>query len=103
MFNYDPENSINLAKTSGILDVYIDKYTLRKKNTEFAELAVTDGEEISRIMIWGSELISNGTDIFSAGNGIRLRVKWNTKYKSFNMKSGSVAVPLERRTNVTQY
>jgi DNA polymerase III alpha subunit len=103
LFSYDKENSIALAKTTGILDVYIDKFSIRKKNTEFGELSVTDGNETARVMIWGSELTSNGVDIFEAGNGIRIRVKWNDKFKSFNMKSGSIVVPLQRRTNVFTY
>jgi DNA polymerase III alpha subunit len=96
LYIHDTEATIVAARENGILEVYIDKFTLRKKNTEFGELIVTDGIDTARVMVWGDDLVANGDEIFKEGRGVRLRVNWKDKFKSFNLKNGSIAIPLDR-------
>lgn len=96
LYVHDTEASIASAKETGILEVYIDKFSLRRKNTEFGELIVTDGVENARVMVWGDDLASNGEDAFKEGHGVRMRVVWKEKFKSFNLKNGSIVIPLDR-------
>ena len=96
MFKHTGENTIEKAKKSGILEVVIEKATKRKKQTEFAEIVATDGLETVRVMVWSDELIANGDDILVEGIGVRMRVNWNKDFKSFNLKRGSIIMPLEK-------
>lgn len=99
LFVHDKEATIASAKETGVLEAYIDKFTLRKKTTEFGELMVTDGIENARVMIWSDDLVANGDEIFKEGRGVRIRVNWKDKFKSFNLKNGSIAIPLDRSNN----
>lgn len=96
LYVHDTEATIASARETGVLEAYIEKFSLRKKNTEFGELIVTDGIENARVMVWGDDLLANGDEIFKEGRGIRMRVAWKEKYKSFNLKNGSIAIPLDR-------
>lgn len=96
LYVHDTEATILSARETGVLEAYIEKFSLRKKNTEFGELIVTDGIENARVMVWGDDLLANGDEIFKEGRGIRMRVTWKEKYKSFNLKNGSIAIPLDR-------
>jgi DNA polymerase III alpha subunit len=103
VFKHKPgEHTIANAKENGILEGVIEKCTKRKKQTEFVELIVTDGLETVRIMVWSDELAANGEEIFKEGIGVRMRVNWNKTYKSFNLKKGSIIMPLERN-DATKY
>lgn len=96
MFKHTGDHTIAKARTTGILEGVIDKCTKRKKQTEFAEVVVTDGLETVRVMVWSDELANNGGDIFQEGIGVRMRVTWKDQFKSFNLKKGSIIMPLER-------
>ena len=97
MFKHS-DQTIAKAKDAkgGILEGVIEKCSKRKKQTEFAELTVTDGLETTRVMVWSDELINNGDDIFKEGVGVRMRVVWKPDFKSFNLKKGTIVMPLER-------
>lgn len=96
MFKHTDEHTIAKAKNTGILEGVIEKCTKRKKQTEFAEVVITDGLETVRVMVWSDELAANGEDIFQEGVGVRMRVTWKDQFKSFNLKKGSIIMPLER-------
>lgn len=88
-------HTIPCARVDGILECVIEKFSMRKKQTEFGEAVVTDGVETAKVMIWSDELSSNGLDIFKDGNGIKLRVVWKDQFKTFSIKPGSSVIPLE--------
>lgn len=102
LFKHTGENNIAQARKTGqsggpaILEGVIEKCTKRKKQTEFAELIVTDGLETVRMMVWADELAANGDEVFQEGVGVRMRVVWKETFKSFNLKKGSIVIPLER-------
>ena len=96
LYKHAFDTTIQDAKDSGILEGYVEKFGVRKKNTEFGEMIVTDGTENVRVMIWSNELITNGLEVFKERRGLRMRVAWNEKYGSFNLKNGSVVIPLEK-------
>lgn len=98
-FKHNPENTISNAKKDGggIIDVSIEKFTRRKKQTEFGELIVTDGLDTVRVMIWSDELAANDGDVLQEGVGVRMRVNWKDQFKSFNLKQGCIIIQLERK------
>jgi len=96
LFKHAQNTTIANARTTGILEVYVEKMVIKKKSVEFGELIITDGTESARVMIWSDELIANGLETFKDGAGLRMHVKWNNKWKSFNLYQGSIVIPLER-------
>jgi DNA polymerase-3 subunit alpha len=100
LFVHDLECTIAEAKESGVLEAYIEKFSLRKgkkSSQEFGELLITDGVENAKVMVWGDELLGNGEEVLQEGKGIRMRVTWKDKFKSFNLKRGCIVIPLDRK------
>jgi DNA polymerase III alpha subunit len=95
LFKHGYDTTISDAREKGILEAYIEKFTIRQKKTEFAELIVTDGTENAKVMVWSDDLLSNGQDTLHEGKGVRMRVSWKDKFKSFSLRSGSIVIPLE--------
>lgn len=87
-------HTIACAKVDGILEGVIEKFSMRKKQTEFGEAIVTDGLETTKVMIWSNELIASGDSILKPGNGIKMRVVWKDQFKTFSIKPGTVIMPL---------
>jgi DNA polymerase III alpha subunit len=94
------KGELTIAKATkdegGIIEAVIEKCTKRKKQTEFAEVVVTDGQETTKVMIWSDELSNNGDEVLKEGVGVRMRVTWKEKFNSFNLKKGSIIIPLEK-------
>lgn len=103
LYKHDDKYTIPKARTAGILEGVIQKFTVRKKQTEFGEIILTDGYETAKVMIWGDELYANGLDVFKPGVGVRLRVNWKDQFKSFNVKSGTNVIPLMKVDDAAQY
>jgi hypothetical protein len=90
--------TIDDARSTGILEAVIDSIdTRRGKNGAFKQLNVTDGIEIAKVMVWPDELAINDENIFKEGMGVRMRVSWKEEYLSFNVRSGSIVLPLEKK------
>lgn len=95
MYKYSGKCTIAFARLDGVLEGVIEKFSMRKKQTEFGEAIITDGLETAKVMIWSDELIANGDEILREGRGIRMRVIWKDQFKTFSIKPGSSIVPLE--------
>lgn len=95
MYKRTGNNTISDARDNGVLEGVIEKFSMRKKQTEFGEAIITDGLETTKVMIWSNELSANGDEIFKEGNGIKMRVIWKDQFKTFSIKPGSSVIPLE--------
>ncbi|MEM3000668.1 MAG: hypothetical protein QXP41_00550 [Candidatus Nitrosocaldus sp.] len=96
LYKHSFDTTIQDAKESGVLEACVEKFSMRKKNVEYGEIIVTDGIENARVIVWKDELTINGIDMFKEGRGLRMRVIWNDRYNSFNLRTGSLVVPLEK-------
>ena len=95
-------NTVPEAKVHGILEAVIESVEVRRgASGEFLQLMVTDGVEIAKIMVWGSEMSINDPSVFCEGVGIRIRVSWKEEFSSFNIRSGSIILPLELKSDVS--
>lgn len=88
MYWYKGGHNIENAKTNGILECVVSSSESRRTNggTKFMTLSVTDGIDFCRIQIWSNTLDEYGEDYFKPGVGLNMRVTFNEKYKSFNLK-----------------
>jgi DNA polymerase III subunit alpha len=90
--------TIQDAKFDGILEAIIEDIEIRRgANGKFLQIFVTDGIETAKVMVWGTEYDSNDKEIFQIGMGFRARVSWRDEYSSFNVRSGTVIIPLEMK------
>jgi len=91
-------HTVTDAKTHGILEAVIESLEMRRgASGEFMQMMVTDGVELAKIMVWNSELSINDPSLFQEGVGIRIRVAWKEEYSSFNIRPGSIILPLEMK------
>jgi len=81
-------HTIKNAMENGILECVVSDSENRRtsKGSKFLTLSITDGTNFSRIQIWSTQLDEYGEDYFAAGTGLNMRVDFNEKYKSFNLK-----------------
>jgi len=101
LYNHD-NHDIEDAKISGMLEGIIESVEVRTSiNGNFLQLGVTDGIRTARVMVWNNDWAANDYDaaddvkLISEGRGIKVRVRWNDKYSSFSVASGSMIMPLE--------
>jgi hypothetical protein len=68
----------------------------RRKGTrgDYVILNVNDGINTARINVWTSELADNDEEVFEAGVGIRAKVRWQEKWRSFSLSRHSLIMPL---------
>jgi len=96
MYHYNKKNLIEDAKKFGTLDAIIEEIDSRQGTRgEYLVLMVTDGINTARVNVWGDEILSNDENIFQPGIGIRMRVRYQEKWNSFSVRSGSIIMPLE--------
>ena len=57
-------------------------------------LNVTDGVNNARVNVWGNEIISNDEEIFMEATGVRMRVTWQDRWRSFAVARASIIMPL---------
>jgi DNA polymerase III alpha subunit len=90
---------IEEAKESGILECVISTCESRRTNsgTKFMTLTITDGKDFGKIQIWSNTIDEYGEDFFSPGNGINIKVTYNEKYKSFNLKKDQPIAVLPKK------
>lgn len=99
VYDYDIENTIANAKVNdNPIDCVID--TVEKKRgpkKEYLKITIMDSIESAGIMMFDSEISINDPEVLKPGIGIRIPVKYNKKYRSFNVISGSTITPLEKK------
>jgi len=89
--------SINYARSHETLEVVIEEREERQgASSTFLQLIVTDGVESAKVMVWSDAWQNNGDEVFDPGIGLRMKVNWNEKYRSFNLRKNTICIPLER-------
>lgn len=88
MYEYKGDCKIENAKESGILECVVTASDSRRTSngTKFMTLTITDGDDFSKIQIWSNTIDEYGEKFFKVGIGLAMRVSYNEKYKSFNLK-----------------
>jgi DNA polymerase III alpha subunit len=95
MFIHGTNTTIEHAKQTGTLECVIEEqYTRQGARGEYMILNVTDGINSARVNVWGNEVLSNDEEVFNIGTGIRMRVNWQEKWRSFAVKRSSIIMPL---------
>jgi DNA polymerase III alpha subunit len=96
-------NTIASAKISGTLECVVEDVKTKKSEksgNEYVRMTVTDGIETATVLVWGDDLADqSNADALAIGNGIFIKVNWTDKYRSFNIASGSVIIPLRRKSD----
>jgi len=95
MYHYDSKNNIKGAKKTGTLECVIEESETKKgAHGEYKVLKVTDGIANARVNVWNDVLMDSEEELFESGIGIRMRVKYQEKWRSFSVKSGTMVLPL---------
>ncbi len=99
-------HTIAKAKKAGmaesIIECVVEKVEFKQgPKSEFAVLSVTDGIEHVKVMLWGAELEASTKKYLVENVGVRMRVLWNEKFRSFNIARGAVVLPLRQAQNAT--
>jgi DNA polymerase III alpha subunit len=82
--------TIEVAKERGVVEAVIQDMEMRDgARSDFMVMTITDGMEIARVMIWGDELAIQPEHIFKKNIGVKMKVIWNDKYRSFNLARGT--------------
>jgi len=102
IYGYKGDCKIKNAKEDGILECVVTATESRRSGNgnKFMTLTITDGDEFSKIQIWSSTLDEYGEEYFKPGVGLMMRVSFNQKYKSFNLKKGSKILQLPKRSSI---
>lgn len=96
VYKFNPKNNIEGSKTRGILDCVIEEVHIRSgARGDYKILNVTDGISIARVNVWGDEVAINDEELFQVGIGVKLKVNYQEKWRSFAMKKGELIIPLE--------
>lgn len=95
VFVHATNTTIEDAKITGILECVIEESLIKQgARGEYMILNVTDGINSARVNVWGNELICNDEEIFEDGTGIRMRVNWQEKWRSFAVRRNTIIMPL---------
>lgn len=95
MFVHGTNTTIEDAKRTGILECVIEEAFVRQgARGDYMILNVTDGISSARINVWGPELLSNDEEVFEVGTGIKVKVNWQEKWRSFAVRRNSIIMPL---------
>lgn len=94
--------TIDKAKKAGIVECVLEKVEFKQgPKSEYAILYITDGMEHSKVMVWGTELANTNRKILVENMGVKMRVSWNGKYRSFNIARDATILPLRPAKNAT--
>ena len=98
------DDSIEDAKENGILECVVSTSESRRTSggTKFLTLSVTDGDNFSRIQIWSNTIDEYGEEYFQPGSGLNMRVAFNEKYKSFNLKKDYPITRLPKKDDLEE-
>lgn len=94
--------TISKAKKAGIVECVLEKIEFKQgPKSEYAVLYITDGMEHSKVMVWGTELANTNRKLLVENMGVKMRVAWNPKYRSFNISRDATILPLRPAKNAT--
>lgn len=90
--------SIEQAKESGLLEAVITGISLTrtKADTLMCRLGLTDGRQITSLILWQDNYYGTDKDILKKGVGIRVRVNYNPTYNSFTIQHTCPIIKLNR-------
>ena len=95
MFVHSSRTTIEDAKTTGILECVVEESFVKQgARGDYMILNVTDGVSSARVNVWGNELICNDEEIFEEGTGVRMKVNWQEKWRSFAVRRNTIMMPL---------
>lgn len=95
MFIHGSHTTIEHAKQTGLLECVIEEsYVRQGARGDYMILNVTDGINSARVNVWGSEILSNDEEVFNVGTGVKMKVNWQEKWRSFAVKRNSIVTPL---------
>lgn len=95
MFEHSENATIEGAKKSGVLDCVIES-SVNKQGArgEYKILGVTDGINSAKVNVWTDEILCNDEEMFNVGIGVRMRVNWQEKWRSFAVRKNTIVTPL---------
>ena len=95
MIVHGKRTTIDDANVTVNLACVIEEATVRPgARGDYMILIVTDGINSARVNVWGNEIISNDEEVLAVGTGVKMRVNWQEKWRSFAVKRGAIIVPL---------
>jgi DNA polymerase III alpha subunit len=95
MFLHGTNTSIEDAKTTGILECVVEESFIKQgARGDYMILNITDGINSARVNVWGNELLCNDEEVFNEGTGVRMRVNWQEKWRSFAVRRNTIIMPL---------
>ena len=98
MFIHGTNTTIEHAKSTSMLECVIEEANVRQgARGDYMILHVTDGINSARVNVWGNEILSNDEEVFDVGTGVKMRVRWQEKWRSFAVARNSIIIPLPLR------
>lgn len=95
MYNHNPKNNLEKAKETGLLDCVIEEiHTKDGARGKYKILNVTDGTLTARVNVWKDIIDYNDEEVFQEGIGVRMRVNYQEKWKSFAVQNDTEIMPL---------
>jgi len=101
VYHHRGHTSVERSKSSGRLEAIIDTIEMcQGKRSIYARVYVTDGLHRARIMVW-EDFLDDNPGAFVEKQAVSMKVKWNDKFRSFNLVKGSSVKVLRKKKDVT--